>query len=169
MYWILLVMGFMVAIVAALVIGGLATPRAHAASRSTTFRASPEQVWAVIRDVGAYHTWRDDMIDVEVVASGSQWREITSSGSVLFGIVEDQPQQRLVARILDEDLPWGGTWTWELHGVDNATRLTITEDGYVNNPIFRFIGTHFIGFTGTIDKYLRALARRLGEDAYVIS
>ena len=78
-----------------------------------------------------------------------------------FGIIEEDPPARMVARVLDEDLPWGGTWTWEVSPAANGARLTITERGYVNNPIFRFIGTHFIGFNKTIDSYLRALDTHL--------
>jgi hypothetical protein len=166
MFWILMVMGLLVAIVLALVVGGLVTPREHVATRSQTYRATPAQVWAAVRDVASYASWREDMIDVEMVqgsgdAPAVQWREISSGGTVTFGITEEEPPVRMVARVLDDDLPWGGTWTWEVSPAPEGARLTITERGYVNNPIFRFIGTHFIGFNKTIDSYLRALGTHL--------
>jgi hypothetical protein len=43
----------------------------------------------------------------------------------------------------------------------DSARLTSTERGFVNKSIFRFIGTHFIGFNKTIDSYLRALDMHL--------
>ena len=166
MFWILMVMALIVAIVLALVVGGLVTPREHEATRSRVYTASTDQVWNAVRDVANYAAWREDMIDSELVqGSGDaphvQWREISSGGTVTFGIVEELPPTRMVARVLDEDLPWGGTWTWEVSPAANGARLTITERGYVNNPIFRFIGTHFIGFNKTIDSYLRALDTHL--------
>ena len=162
MYWILVVMGFFVAVAAALIVGGLATPREHTAIRSRRYSASPEHVWAIVRDVGNYASWREDMIDSELVAAATnepqvQWREITSGGSVTFGIVDEQPPVRMTARVMDEDLSWNGTWTWEVKPVDGGAMLTITERGNVGNPIFRFIGTHFIGFTREIDRYLRGV------------
>ena len=166
MYWILFVMGFIAAVVIALVVGGLATPREHVVSRTTTLRAQPDRVRQLIRDVAAYDKWRDDLIEVEIVdphEPGLRWREISTGGSVLFGMTEDEPPTRFAAEVLDEDIPWGGAWTWELEPSDEGTRLTITERGFVGNPIFRFIGTHFIGFTGSIDKFINAVARQLGE------
>jgi uncharacterized protein YndB with AHSA1/START domain len=167
MYWILMVMGLIVAVVGAVLVGGLVTPREHVATRSMVYAAKPETVWSVIRDFANYDKWREDMIEAEVITGGDppvQWREVSSGGSILFGVIEEHAPHRMVARILDEDLPWGGTWTWEVTPAANGTKVTITEHGYVNNPIFRFIGTHFIKFTGTIDKYLRALGSRLASE-----
>lgn len=166
MYWILMVMGLLVAIVAALIVGGLATPREHVASRSRTYRTSPETLWQIVRDVASYASWREDMIDVQMVTGEEpavQWREISSGGSVTFGIIEEQPPTRFVARVMDDDLPWGGTWSWSIVPTAEGATLTITEHGFVNNPIFRFIGTHFMGFTKSIDQYLRALEVRVRE------
>lgn len=162
MFWILMVMGFIVAIVLALVVGGLVTPREHVAIRSRTYGATTDQVWNAVRDVGNYAAWREDMIDSELVhgtgdAPLVQWREISTGGTVTFGIIEESPPTHMVARVLDDDLPWGGTWTWEVAPAADGARLTITENGFVGNPVFRFIGTHFIGFEKTIDSYLRAL------------
>lgn len=162
MYWILVVMGLIVAIVAAMIVGGLVTPREHVATRQRLYRASPERVWTAIRDVERYAEWREDMIDVELVAGregepAAQWREISSGGTVTFGILSDEPPVRMTARVMDDDLAWGGTWTWDVSPAPDGATLTITERGHVDNPIFRFIGTHFIGFTGSLDKYLRAL------------
>ena len=168
MFWILMVMGFIVACVLALIVGGLVTPREHVATRSRTYRATPEQVWNAVRDVGAYAEWREDMIASELLqGSGNepavQWREISTGGTVTFGIIEEVAPVRMVARVLDDDLPWGGTWTWEISADGDGARLTITEHGFVGNPVFRFIGTHFIGFNKTIDSYLRALGTHLRE------
>ena len=41
--------------------------------------------------------------------------------------------------------------------------LRITENGYVTNPIFRFVARFFMGYTSEIRKYLTALAQHFGE------
>jgi uncharacterized protein YndB with AHSA1/START domain len=167
-YWILLLMGLVAALVAAMLVGGLATPRHHVVARTAHLRTSADRVWHAVHDVANYERWRDDMIEVEVVSvtgAALSWREVTSAGSVLFGALEVEPPVRLVAQVLDDDLPWGGTWTWEVMPENGGTRLTITERAHVNNPITRFIGTHFVGFTGRIDRYIRALALHLDEQS----
>lgn len=45
----------------------------------------------------------------------------------------------------------------------SGSRLTITENGEIYNPVFRFVSRYVIGQTSTIDKYLTDLAPRLGE------
>ena len=165
MYWILFVMGALVAVVAALVMGGLATPRRHTVSRTIVLKAPLDLVWRTVRDVGAYREWRPQL--TESVASsgddGPEWRESTRRGSIRFGVTADEPPHRFGSRILDDDLPFTGEWEWRLEPAGGATRVTITERGEIGNPIFRFIATHMRGHTATIDAYLAALATRVGD------
>jgi hypothetical protein len=65
-----------------------------------------------------------------------------------------------VARIADTDLPFGGTWTYELKPEGAGTRVTITERGEVYNPIFRFMSRFVLSQTATMEKYLAALTAR---------
>ena len=46
---------------------------------------------------------------------------------------------------------------------DAGTRLTITENGEVYNPIFRFVSRFFLGYTSTMESVLRALGTKHGE------
>jgi uncharacterized protein YndB with AHSA1/START domain len=111
MYWILFVMGTMVAVVLALVVGGLATPREHTVTRSIVVPAPPDAVWAVIRDFARYKEWRHELEYADVVTESAgqpQWRETTTRGSITYGVTMDEPPHRMVARILDDDLPFSG-------------------------------------------------------------
>ena len=165
MYWILFVMGALVAVAAALLMGGLATPRAHAVSRTVLLHAPLELVWRTVRDVGAYREWRPELTE-SVVSSGDdgpEWRESSRRHSIRFGITTDEPPHRFGSRILDDDLPFTGEWRWTLEPAGDATRVTITEHGEIGNPIFRFIATHMRGHTATVDAYLTALAKRVGD------
>ena len=67
-------------------------------------------------------------------------------------------------RIADDTLPFGGTWTYELAPEGAGTRLTITEDGVVRNVVFRFLSRWVFSHTATLEKYLRALGRKFGEE-----
>jgi hypothetical protein len=43
------------------------------------------------------------------------------------------------------------------------TQITITERGEVYNPIFRFMSRYVFSHHATIDAYLTALGKKLGE------
>jgi hypothetical protein len=83
-------------------------------------------------------------------------------------IVEEASEPgRLVTRIdAPPDAAFGGTWTYQLEPVDGGTRLTVTEDGYVSNPLFRVM-MKAMGVHRTADGYLKALGTKLGEDVTV--
>ena len=167
MYWILFVMGAIVAVICALLVGGLLTPRKHVASRSITLRAAPDLVWSAVHDVARYGEWRHEIEDSSVVDAEQpqlRWREISTRGSVTFGVTVDEPPHRFAARILDDDLPYSGEWTWQVDAELHGTRVTITERGEIGNPVFRFIGAHLTGYTRSIDTYLNGLARHVGDE-----
>jgi hypothetical protein len=79
------------------------------------------------------------------------------SASPAYEVVESTPPQRLVVRIADPDLPFGGTWTYELTSQGTGTGLVITERGEVYNPIVRFVARFVFSHIATIRKYLAAL------------
>ena len=74
-----------------------------------------------------------------------------------------EPPRRMVGRIADPKLAFGGTWTYELAPVGGGCEVRITEDGEVYNPVFRYV-SKATGHAGTIEKYLRALGRKFGQD-----
>ncbi len=171
MYWILFVMGTVVALVVAVLVGGLVTPRAHSASRVVALNASPHVVWALVRDVARYAEWRDGVRESVIVDTDQtqlRWRETTSRGSMTFGVVRDEAPNVFAARILDEDLPFSGEWTWQLTPHLQGTRLRITEQGTIDNVLFRFLAAQVFGYHRSIDAFIEALAKRLGEPTVVI-
>ena len=163
-----MIMALLVSLVIAIIVGGLATPRKHVASRSIVLKAPPHAVWPIIRTVANYPSWRDDVLSVHVdaaTASETRWTEVSSGGSVTYVAVVDEAPLRFTARIADQDLSYSGEWQYTLYPNDAGTRVVIAEVGEVGNPLFRFFGTHFIGFTRSIDAYLTNLALQLGEHA----
>src|SRR5262249_18964758 len=67
----------------------------------------------------------------------------------------------LVGRIDTDELAFGGTWTYHIVPAGAAaTDLTITEDGEVRNPIFRFMSRFVFGHHATMDAFLEARKRR---------
>jgi hypothetical protein len=62
-----------------------------------------------------------------------------------------------VWRIADPDQPFGGTWAFELASEGAGTRVTITENGEVYNPIFRFMSRFVFSETSTLESCLGSL------------
>jgi uncharacterized protein YndB with AHSA1/START domain len=151
------------------IVGGSLLPEAHVATQSAEFPVAPDSVWKVITDVSAYPAWRTGITasDVVVIRDGlPHWTETSSDGPVTYEATEGEPGRRLVVRIVSEGLPYGGSWTYAITPtVDGGTTLTITENGEVYNPVFRFLSRFVFGHTATIDQYLADLGKRLATPA----
>jgi uncharacterized protein YndB with AHSA1/START domain len=153
-------------LVALVAVVGLLLPKAHHASRDAAYAAPPGDVFAIITDPARYADWRPDVSRVEVLPDdgrGLQFREHGRNGPILFRVESVVAPSRMITRIADPSLPFGGTWTYELRPTPSGgTSLRITEDGEVRNPIFRFLSRFFFSPTATIEAYQTALGKRLG-------
>ena len=78
-------------------------------------------------------------------------------------VIGAEEPRRLVTRIVDDGLPFGGTWTYDIVPIDGGSRVTITEDGWIGNPLFRFFARYVFGMNRTVDEALRGLGERFGE------
>lgn len=169
MKWIWLSVGVIVVIAGVVTLIGFMLPRDHVASTRTVINASIDSVWETVVNVEDYPRWRPDVRAVTVLSKEGalRWREQTSDGDITFERVEEQPPRRLGARIADETLPFGGTWTYDLAPDAERTTVTITERGYVTNPLFRFMARFVFGHHRTQEDFLRALGRRFGHDVTI--
>ena len=83
------------------------------------------------------------------------FREVSGNGTITYVVESSEPSRRLVTRIDDKSLPFGGTWTYTLSPAEGGgTMLVIVEDGEIRNPVFRFVSRFFMGYDGTIKTYL---------------
>ncbi|MEN8376016.1 MAG: SRPBCC family protein [Gemmatimonadota bacterium] len=163
-----LVRGLMViaALVALIIVVGLFLPRDHAASVEVTYATAPPEVWAAMERVEEYPAWRRGIDSVALLQDRDgrrAWREFTGRGGMSMGVEESDPGRRWVVRILDDDLPFGGTWTYELSPDGAGTRLVLTEEGSVYNPIFRFVSRFIMGHDATMRAWTDDLRAHLGE------
>jgi len=160
----LLVLASLIVLIA--VIGAL-LPRDHVATRIGRYHQAPDAIWKAITDVDAMPSWREGLTSVEHLPDRSglpSHLEINSNGKIPFETIEMTPPQKLVTRIADPKLPFGGTWTFEIAPVGDGATLRITERGYVTNPVFRFMSKFVFGQTSTMETYLKSLAKKFGEE-----
>ncbi len=167
--WILVALAVVIALVVVVVLIGTLLPRDHRASSSITLKQPPEAIWAVISDPGGVPAWWPDLTSSRpqpAVDGHARWQQTTKDGYVMVLEVEQSEAPRLLKTqiVTRPGDSFGGTWTYVLSPAQSGSTLTVREDGWVANPIFRVMmramGTH-----RTLDRYLTALALHLGEPA----
>ena len=162
MRWLLYAGIGIAALIALITVVGLLLPKAHVATRSATFKQPPAVVFATL---AGPPDWRPDVTKFEILSTNGgnpKWKEYDHRGrAILYERTESNPPHRMVTRIADPTLPFGGTWIYEIREAGGGTELQITEHGEVYNPIFRFVSRFIMGHTATIDKYLEALTTKL--------
>lgn len=165
---LLIAVAFLAGLIAVIAIVGWMLPQGHQVSRTATIAAAPDQVFTIISDVSKYPEWRGDVTQVEMLPDdgrGTRFREHGPSGPVVFRIERADSPRTLFVRIDDPGQPFGGTWTYSLKPEGEGTSLTITEDGEVYNPIFRFMFHFVFSKTKTLETYLAALQKRVSGSA----
>lgn len=140
MKWIAFTVGGLVVLVAGIATVGLMLPRTHKASRTLRVKRPPADVWPVVM-------------------------QVTQASDVPVDVLDSQPPHHLVTRVTEQEKNFGGTWTIDLTPADDGSTVTIAEDGWVANPIFRFISRVVIGHHATMDGILKQVAKTLNEEA----
>ncbi len=152
----------------AVVLGiGALLPKEHTATRQARYKQSPEAIWQAITEAEKMPQWRTDVKAVRRLPEKNGmpgWVETLDFGDLPLEATEMTPPRRLVMRIATEELPFGGTWTYELAAADGVTTLRITENGEIRSPVFRFMAHFVFGYSATIEDYLRALGKKFGEE-----
>src|SRR5512132_1807029 len=111
MRFALIGLGVIAAIVAVVVAVGFMLPVKHNASRQALYHQPATKIFTLITNVKEFPSWRSSVKTVEVLPSGAgraRFREIGSDGSILYEIDSAVPPTRLITRIADPSLPFGG-------------------------------------------------------------
>jgi hypothetical protein len=140
---------------------GASLPLDHSTSVTGIVPAPPDKVFARITDVANGSTWRPQVKSVTMLppdAGRDHWTEDLGHGQTMTFLATrtDTPTRRDV--LLDvPGAAYGGTWTYELSPgpTPGATTLKITETGFINPPMYRFMMHHILGMTYNLDTYMK--------------
>jgi len=167
MKWLIIGVAAVIALVALMALVGAFLPRDHRATSTITLRQPPDSVWQAVRDLGGVTAWWREMTESVRLPDKDgheAWRQKVGGFDLPLVVLESQPPRRLVTKV---DSPagaaFGGTWTYELTPDSGGTRISVTEAGWIANPIFRFMSRFLFGYYGSLDGYLKALGKRYGE------
>ena len=168
MKWVLIVIVGLAGLIGLIALIGAFISRDHRATSTISLRQSPDSVWKVVRDLGGIAAWFPAMQQSERLPDrdGHEvWHQKMSGFDVPIIVLESSPPRTLVTQI-DPTAggAFGGTWTYEVAPDSARTRISVTEAGWISNPVFRFMSRFLFGYYGSLDKYLRALGTRFGED-----
>jgi hypothetical protein len=166
MRWLLIIFVGLLAVIAIVALVGALLPQDHVATAARTFTQPQERVFAAITDVRRYSEWRPGVREVTVLSEQPlRWREDGSDGKIEFELTEIEPPRRQRVVIASKDLAFGGYWDYVVEANGSGSRLTLTENGAVYNPIFRFMSRFVLGHEKTMNDYLAALDGYLARAA----
>jgi carbon monoxide dehydrogenase subunit G len=150
-------------LVAVVAIVGYSLPVRHVATRVARVAQPPEAVYAVLSDVDRYPQWRPGVKRVQRHPDregGAAWTEEVSGMEVPLYFERMERPSLLVARIAAGALPFGGTWTYRITPTASGSEVTITEDGEVYNPFFRFMSRFVFGHEAALNEFVEDLEAR---------
>jgi hypothetical protein len=112
----LIVAGVLVVLMLGVVAIGAMLLKWHVVSRSASFKASPEKLFALI---AGSQDWRPDVISCEMIDQDGKHfqRETSKHGqTVLYELQQSNPPLTIQRRIATENLPYGarGVLRWNL-------------------------------------------------------
>lgn len=165
---LLLIVAGLAAFGVLVVLIGSRLPVRHRARAELRVDVTPDAIYSRISDVASAPTWRKDVKSTELLAAENgipRFRETGAHGAITYRVEVTQPPHRFVTRIADTDLGYGGSWTWEIQSERGGSVVTLTEDGEVTSPLFRFMSRYVFGHYGSIETYLRSLAAAFGATA----
>ena len=129
--YVVMIVGLLVAVVALVLIIGSVLPEKHTVTREARYRATPEQLFTLIRNVTDYPSWQKAVSKVEMlpdVDGKPRMRETNSGQAITYELSNIVPNQGMVSRIADAKLPFGGSWTYEI-----APRRYARSDNVANH------------------------------------
>jgi hypothetical protein len=159
-----------VAIAAAICVSiylGSKLPAEHKASVTEVVPASQRKVWGLMTNIEALPRWRTGLRAVKPLPDKDGapcWAEVQDRMTMpLCADVREEPTKQVV-RIADPKLPFGGTWTYLLEPAgENATRVTIIEDGTTGPTMWRFMDRYVMHEDRQIKLYMADLQRAAAE------
>ena len=150
---------------------GMLLPVNHVASVRAEYSARAEEVFEAISNYRGHAEWRPSVERIEMLQARDgkpAWREMGSTGPLPMELTESDSPRRMVTTILSDGMPFGGRWIYEIQPTADGASLTITEEGEVYNPIFRFVSRFIIGHHRTASTYLEDLGRKLMDADVVV-
>lgn len=167
--WLIRALVVLAMLILGVLLVGVLLPEEHHASRTLKTKQSPQAIWDAINDHASEPQWRSDVASVASLGQRDGkpvWQENYKDGNkVALITTESKPPTRMARELTDVDGPFSGRWEIDIQPTPSGSNVTITEIGKVSNPFFRFVSRFIIGHSTFMERYLRGLAGKFGEQA----
>lgn len=160
MKYALVSVGLFLAVGIFITVVGVCTAKDHETSMTQSYDAPAKTIYELVRNYEDYPKWRTGVKSM-TRDGAARYVEESAHGKIPYRIVEELPNSRLVSKIDDANLPFSGTWTFEVSEQNGKTQLRITERGSVPNPVMRFFSAYVFSHERTIRTYLEDVARKV--------
>ena len=165
--WMLWAVGAMAGVFLTIVLVGWTFPVAETTTNTITINRPPQNVWWILTDYNNASQWHPQFREAVMLSlpgdKPMRWRGTYTDGAVVnFEVVESDFPKRLVERIADNNLPFGGTWTVVIRTDDLRTSVVTVQARAENyNPFNRFVVHLFVNPSAEVDRILKALKSRV--------
>jgi len=136
-----IVIGLLVVACLVIYLVGRSQPERHTATIRFAVPQARPVVWAALTDYATMEKWwpavKATRLETQPDGTVVTWNTDGHGQVIGFRTREERAPARLVREITGDNLPFGGTWTYELTEENGGTTITITEDGFVKPPFFR--------------------------------
>ena len=163
--WLARIVTGIVVMIAVVFAIGFTLPRDHRATSRIVVGQAPAAVWDAVRDVGTTPAWWSGLrsaVRLPDDSRGQAWDETFADFRTRVTLQIDSTRWTMTSVLDGTGQGFGGTWTYVVTSDSEATVVTVTEAGWVSNPVFRVL-SHLSDVHGTIDSYLIALGHHFGE------
>ena len=164
MKWLLIAVAAVAALIVAVVVIGSLRPRNHVARVRGRLNANPDAVWQVLRGFETWAEWNSATQKVERTTdlNGKQVWLFHGRWGKMPMILDTDESPRRMRTVVGEGAGFSGSWTYEIEPQGDGCTLTLTEEGSVRNPVFRFM-MMFHGNHATMLRFFTDLAARVGQ------
>lgn len=167
--WTLSIVGVLIGLVSLMAITGNFLKPEHTFTRRLALTQPPEAVYAVIDKAEDWPKWWTNIKTVERLpdCNGRPALRMTYTDGNKFDLIltEQAAPAKLVMTIDDVSKVFSGDWTYQFDKIDTGTRVTLTENGVIFNPIARLMARTAMNPAVFVEVHLKALAAKFGEPA----
>lgn len=145
---------------------GQLLPRQQGASLTRIFPEAPEVLWQLITDLDNQPTWRRNLTRVERLpdqGGRTAWLEFHGRDAEAVRVADARAPLRLVTERVGEDATAEATWEWELAPVEEGSRLKLTRQVVVDQPLARAVGFVFQAPRREVERALADLSARVAR------
>jgi hypothetical protein len=162
MKWIFISLGILIVLIAIVYLIGLLMNVKHEATIQREFKKiGMDEILSVIKDYKGYANWWSGIKEL-TIDSVNHWTEKNSHGDkVSYRLEMGDEKGKLITRILNKDLAYGGFWEFTFTSIDDGCSIKIVENGEVYNPLFRFMAKYIFGHETTLKNYMNDLEIKL--------